>query len=128
MPPRLGSVNWHFSEVIPTIEISLSGLSTKRPRKRTDFDIEPRFLTADGRVKLVHIIGRSLLTSSGNFEFVGVVTDITECKEAEDALRHAHAELARANRVSHVDANRNPISENREMEIRNASSCIGQEP
>jgi PAS domain S-box-containing protein len=69
-------------------------------QKRTGFDMELRFLVADGRVKHAHIIGRAVQTSSGNFEFVGAVTDITERKEAEYALRHAHAELAHANRVT----------------------------
>jgi signal transduction histidine kinase len=69
-------------------------------RDNTDFDIEHRLLMPDGRVKHVHIIGRALRNSSGDFEFVGAVTDITERKEAEEALRQAQDDLARINRVT----------------------------
>jgi PAS domain S-box-containing protein len=69
-------------------------------RDKADFDIESRLLTPDGRIKHIHIIGRALRISSGDFEFVGAVTDTTERKEAEEALRQAQDDLARINRVT----------------------------
>jgi predicted ATPase/signal transduction histidine kinase len=71
-------------------------------REKSDFDMELRLLMADGKVKHAHIIGRVLHTSSDDLEFVGAVTDITERREVEEALRHARAELAHANRVTTV--------------------------
>jgi predicted ATPase/signal transduction histidine kinase len=68
--------------------------------ENTDFDMELRFLMPDGRIKHAHVIGRALQTSSGNFEFVGAVRDITERTRAEEALRQAQDDLARINRVT----------------------------
>jgi len=59
----------------------------------TDFEHEYRLLLADGRVKHVHAIAHALHDASGNREFVGAVTDITERKRAEDALRASENNL-----------------------------------
>jgi predicted ATPase/signal transduction histidine kinase len=69
-------------------------------RQRTGFDIELRLLMADGRVKHAHVIGRALPATSGDTEFVGAMTDITERREAEEALREAQDDLARINRLT----------------------------
>src|SRR5260370_33096634 len=53
----------------------------------TDFEHAYRLLLPDGRVKHVHAIAHVLQDASGNREFVGAVTDITERKVAEEALR-----------------------------------------
>ena len=52
-----------------------------------DYDHEYRLLTPDGSVKHLHVAARVLRDQSGNFEFVGAVTDITDRKHAEDILR-----------------------------------------
>jgi PAS domain S-box-containing protein len=66
----------------------------------TDFEHEYRLLMADGRVKHVHAIARALQDASANREFVGAVTDITERKTAEEALRSSQTYLAEAQRLS----------------------------
>jgi PAS domain S-box-containing protein len=53
----------------------------------TDFEHEYRLLLADGRVKHVHAIAHAVKNASGNREFIGAVTDITEGKTAEDKIR-----------------------------------------
>jgi PAS domain S-box-containing protein len=53
----------------------------------TEFEHEYRLLMPGGRVKHVHAIAHAVITASGNGEFVGVVTDITERKSAEDRVR-----------------------------------------
>jgi len=53
----------------------------------TDFEHSYRLRLADGRVKHVHAIAHVLQDASGNREFVGAVTDITERKRAEEDLR-----------------------------------------
>ena len=53
-----------------------------------DFDFEHRLLMPDGSVKYVRAVGRrSTGTRSGDVEFVGAVTDITERKKAEEKFR-----------------------------------------
>jgi len=53
----------------------------------TDFELEYRLLLADGRVKHVHAIAHALRDASGNCEFFGAVTDITDRKAAEEKIR-----------------------------------------
>ncbi len=50
-------------------------------------------LLPDGRVKHVHAIAHVLPDASGNREFVGAVTDITERKTAEDGDSATRSEL-----------------------------------
>jgi PAS domain S-box-containing protein len=50
----------------------------------TNFDLEHRLLMPDGRVKQLHVLARALRTSSGNLEFVGALTDVTERRRAEE--------------------------------------------
>jgi len=69
-------------------------------RGATDFEHAYRLLLPDGRVKHVHAIAHVLRDASGNREFVGAVTDITERKTAEEALRTSEEYLAEAQRLS----------------------------
>jgi PAS domain S-box-containing protein len=59
----------------------------------TDFEHEYRLLMADGRVKHVHAIAHALQDASGNREFVGAVTDVSEQRHAESVIREQEAEL-----------------------------------
>jgi PAS domain S-box-containing protein len=56
-------------------------------RGETDFQHTYRLLLPDGRVKQVHALAHALQDASGNREFVGAVTDITERKTTEDKIR-----------------------------------------
>src|SRR4029434_4521343 len=58
-------------------------------QERKDFDFERRLLMPDGSVKYVRVVGHPSTDESGNFEFVGAVTDITERKRSEEE-RQAH--------------------------------------
>ena len=53
----------------------------------TDFEHEYRLLLPDGRVKHVHAIAHAVQNASGDREFIGAVTDITERKTTEDKIR-----------------------------------------
>jgi len=59
----------------------------------TDFELEYRLLLADGRIKHVHAIAHALRDASGNCEFFGAVTDITDRKAAEEKIRAQESEL-----------------------------------
>ena len=71
-------------------------------RGATDFEHTYRLLLPDGRSRHVHALAHALQDASGNREFVGAVTDITERKTAEEALRSSEAYLAEAQRLSHT--------------------------
>jgi PAS domain S-box-containing protein len=75
----------------------------------TDFEHAYRLLLPDGRVKHVHAKAHVLQDASGNREFVGAVTDITEQRRAEAVIRERERELQEnkarleeAQRVAHV--------------------------
>jgi PAS domain S-box-containing protein len=65
-----------------------------------EFEHAYRLLMPDGRIKHVHAIAHVLQDASGNREFVGAVTDVTERKAAEESLRSGEAYLAEAQRLS----------------------------
>jgi PAS domain S-box-containing protein len=51
--------------------------------ERKNFDFEHRLLMPDGSVKYVRVVGHPSTDESGNFEFVGAVTDISERKRGQ---------------------------------------------
>jgi PAS domain-containing protein len=53
-------------------------------------------------VKHVHAIAHALQDASGNREFIGAVSDVTDRKRAEEALRTSEAYLAEAQKLSHT--------------------------
>jgi PAS domain S-box-containing protein len=53
----------------------------------TDFEHEYRLVMPSGTIKHIHVKAHTLSDSSGNFEVVGAVTDITERKTTEDKIR-----------------------------------------
>jgi PAS domain S-box-containing protein len=84
------------------------------------FDVELKFLTAKGNHRWVHAIGRRDLE---NRRVYGFFQDITERKQAEEALAHLNATLER--RV----AERTAMLQEREVQLRdlNAKSLLVQE-
>jgi len=65
--------------------------------ERKPLDVEHRLLMSDGSVKYVRVVGHpSTNHESGDFEFVGAVTDITDRKRVEEALRRSEGYLAQA--------------------------------
>jgi PAS domain S-box-containing protein len=72
-------------------------------RERSDYEGEHRILLPDGTVKYTHTVGHPVLSASGDVEqFVCTMMDITERKQAEEALRQSEAYLAEAQRLSHT--------------------------
>ena len=72
-----------------------------------EFEHVYRMLMPDGRIKHVHALAHALRDASGNLEFVGAVTDITEHMMAEEALRSSEGDLLEAQRLSHTGSWRN---------------------
>src|SRR4029453_13866936 len=120
--PDTGEIIWsaetyrifeYDREVTPTIDLLAQRV---HPEDRADFrsvierasrggpDLEHayRLLLPDGRVKHVHALAPPPKDASGNREFVGAVTDMTDHKRAEESLRASEAYLAEAQRLSHT--------------------------
>lgn len=69
--------------------------------EKSEYDVEFRILPPDGTVKYIHTVGHPVLGSSGELvQFVGISTDITERKLAEQTLRRSEGYLAEAQRLS----------------------------
>jgi PAS domain S-box-containing protein len=69
--------------------------------EKSDYEVEYRILLPDGTVRHVQSVGHPVLDASGNLvQFVGSSTDITARSQAEEALRQAHADLARISRIT----------------------------
>ena len=62
-----------------------------------DFDIEHRIIADDGSVKYVRVVARIVKGDQPEgLQIIGAVTDVTDAKRAEDALRRSEAYLADA--------------------------------
>jgi PAS domain S-box-containing protein len=71
--------------------------------QKTDYDADYRIVPPDGAIKHLHAVGHPVLNESGDLvEFVGTVMDITERKEAEEALRRSERYLAEAQKLTHT--------------------------
>lgn len=69
--------------------------------EKSDYEAEYRILLPDGAVRHIHSVAHPVLDASGKLvQFVGSSSDVTERKQAEEALRQAQADLARTNRVT----------------------------
>jgi PAS domain S-box-containing protein len=98
---------------IPTLELVLQRVHPedtalvkqtfeRASRDGKDFDYEYRLVMPDGAVKYVRVVAHALSDESGSIEFVGAVTDTTESKQAEEALRQSESYLAEAQRLAHT--------------------------
>jgi PAS domain S-box-containing protein len=63
-------------------------------------DFEHRLLMPNGTVKHVRVVFQNVAFESGEPEFIGAATDITEWKHAEEKLRKSEAYLTDAQRLS----------------------------
>ena len=69
--------------------------------ERTDYEMDYRVVLPDGTIKFIHAIGHPVFNAAGDLvEYIGTSMDVTERRQAEDAVRKAQAELAHIARVS----------------------------
>src|SRR5579863_3840594 len=98
-----------FDRVHPEDVERVRQVSDGAARNGMDLDVEHRILLPDGVIKYVHAVAHAGRDSSGNLEYMGVVTDITERKRAEEErqalsrnLQESKARLEEAQRVAHM--------------------------
>src|SRR5580704_1695838 len=98
-----------FDRVHPDDVDRVRQLSDRAAQNGMDLDLEHRILLPDGVIKYVHAVAHAGRDSSGNLEYMGVVTDITEGKRAEEErqalsrnLQESKARLEEAQRVAHM--------------------------
>jgi PAS domain S-box-containing protein len=97
--------------------------------EKSDYDLEFRILLPDGTVKYIHTVGHPVLNASGDLiEFVGSSTDITERKQAEEALLQSQAELAHVNRITAMGeltaSLAHEVNQPIAAAVTNASTCV----
>lgn len=72
-------------------------------RSKGQWGLEYRFMTSEGKITWVLGTANTIEDDTGNIiGYVGVNIDITERKQAEDALRESEAGLAEAQRMAHI--------------------------
>lgn len=81
---------------LASVQIALG----KAVAARRVFKLEFRIAVGFGEIKYVQIEGHPRIGDTENLQYVGVLVDVTERRNAENALQAARAELARAHRLS----------------------------
>lgn len=69
-------------------------------RHEPRLEVEHRLLMPDGRIKHIHLIANPLGDGRNGFEYVGAVMDVTDTKQAREALFQSQAQLAHVSRVT----------------------------
>ena len=69
-------------------------------RDHEDFERDYRLKLRDGSIKYVHVVGRFAVRGFPDLDFIGSLMDVTERKQAADALLKTQAELAEVTRLT----------------------------
>src|SRR5580693_8572292 len=98
-----------FDRVHPEDRNRLQQIRDRATQSGMDLDVDHRILLPDGVTKFVHVVAHAGRDNSGDLEYVGVVTDVTERKRADEereALSHrlqeSKARLEEAQRVAQI--------------------------
>jgi PAS domain S-box-containing protein len=98
-----------FDRIHPGDRDHMQQLRDRAARNGMDLDVEHRMLLPDGSIRYVHVVAHAGRDNSGNLEYMGVVTDITERKRADQErqalsrdLEKSKARLEEAQRVAHI--------------------------
>jgi PAS domain S-box-containing protein len=97
------NMEFFFSRFHPEDRKRVVDLFERAEIEKTEFQVDYRIVLPDGTIKHLHTIGRPILNESGDLvEFVGTSIDVTEAKQAEEALRRSESYLAEAQRLTHT--------------------------
>jgi PAS domain S-box-containing protein len=98
-----------FDRIHPDDRERLQQLRDRAAQNGMDLDVEYRILLPDGVLRYLHVVAHAGEDRSGNREYIGIVSDITERKRADQErqalsrdLKESNARLEEAQRVAHV--------------------------
>ena len=98
-----------FDRVHPEDRDRLQQISGRAIQNGMDLDIEHRILLPESAIKYVRAVAHAGRDNDGKLEYVGVVTDITERKSADEerealshGLQESKARLEEAQGVAHI--------------------------
>jgi PAS domain S-box-containing protein len=98
-----------FDRIHPEDRERLLKVRDLATRDGIDLDVEHRLLMPNGDIRYLHVVAHAGRNSSDNREYIGIVSDITERKRAEQDrqalsrdLIESNARLEEAQRVAHV--------------------------
>jgi PAS domain S-box-containing protein len=96
-----------FDRIHPEDRYQIEQLRDRAAQSGMDLDFDHRLLMPDGAVKYLHVVAHAGRDSSGHLEYMGVVTEVTERKRAEEEretlsrnLQESKARLEEAQRVA----------------------------
>ena len=89
-PPLEEAINYFHSDDRPKLETAV-----KKALEHGDpYDMEVRFITANGKPLWVHTIGKPVIVKGKTVKLTGTFQDITDRKQVEEALRKSEAQKA----------------------------------
>src|SRR6202008_4672914 len=98
-----------FERIHPEDRERMQQLRDRAAQNGMDLNVEHRILLPDGSVKYLHAVAHAGRDSSGNLEYMGVVTDMTDRKRADEEhqalsrkLEESNARLEESQRVAHL--------------------------
>jgi PAS domain S-box-containing protein len=98
-----------FDRIHPDDRERMQQLRDRAAQNGIDLNVEHRILLPDGTVKYLHAVAHAGRDSFGNLEYMGVVTDMTDRKRADEErqalsrkLEESNARLEESQRVAHL--------------------------
>ena len=92
-----------WERVHPDDRDYLNGQIQKARREKAECVFDYRIVLPDGTPKHIHSVAHPAVNRSGELvEFVGTAVDVTERRQAEDAVRRSEAYLAEAQRLTNT--------------------------
>jgi PAS domain S-box-containing protein len=121
--PETGSITWseqlyRIFGIEPGVPVTMEMIAARfhpgdlhllremieRAQEGKDLELDHRLLLADGSVKYMHIQAHATRHPHDMLEYIGAAQDMTERREAEDALLALRTELAHLSRVNSLGA------------------------
>ena len=94
--PNQGLSAWQdrLQRMHPEDQAKVQEAKDRATNEKSDYEVDHRIVLPDGTVKYTRTVGHPVLNASGDVEqFVCTMVDITERKQAEEALRKAFDEI-----------------------------------